>query len=262
MNRARPLCVWLALLLVGCIRGETLRPVHDVRTHLASEFDCDLSEIDVSPLGLPFFEDPFFTDHAHYRARGCGHVVDFECPAFGASQPCVPVHPYETAHASTPQATVRWLSNYPAAHTYAAREEIHVGNQGRIVRAVRQGEHALGISVAAEPAVWRVQAAQIGLRSEQYTYRSQESCGSNCTRTITGVGYRSVKVLEHPCHLEFQFRPSPGGSYRIGFAHAPRGQTAVQAPVGVTGPTAACEVACVRDDGGVDRACEGFQPLR
>ncbi len=261
MNRALPLCVSLALLLVGCIRGETLRPVHDVRTHLASEFDCDLSEIDVSPLGLPFFEDPFFTDHTHYRARGCGQVVDFECPPFGAHASCVPVQAYETAHASTPQATVRWLSNYPAAHTYAAREEIHVGNEGRIVRGVRQTDAALGISVAAEPAVWRVQAAQIGLQLQRYTYQVRESCGQNCRLTTTGVGHRSVKVLEHPCNLEFRFHPSPGGSYRIGFNHTPRGPSHLQT-LGTAGPAAACTVSCVRDDGGIDRACEGFGLVR
>lgn len=239
MNPKFSLLLLLSLThLSGCVHREHFRPVHHARTHFAAAVGCDRDDIAVSPLALPFHADPYYRDHRTYRVRGCGQEVDVECAGFGSAHDasCFVVQPYETPLQNN-TAVVRVVTEYSQPRT--AREVLHLGVDGRVVRP--SNAPAVGLPVTAEPGTYSFESALLESYLEYRTRYRTWSCGTNlrCSGPVT-TAHRRTR-LASPCSASVRFHPQPGASYRFVVRHQASGL---------------CDVQCVRDDGGLDRACE------
>lgn len=226
----------IVLVASACVHREQFRPVNHARHHVADVLGCDAGEVEVSPLALPFHQDPYYRENRTYRVRGCGRVVDVECSGFDEEGgACFAVRPYETpAHART--AVVRVVTEYGTA--LPAREVLQLGVDGRVVRS--SSTPAVGLPVSAEPGTYTFETALVQAYTEHRTSYETWSCGSRtCGGLVTRAHRR--KRLVSPCSAALRFAPQPGASYRFLVRHQHAGT---------------CQVQCVRDDGGVDRACE------
>lgn len=232
----------VALLFVGCIRGESFRPRYEARQVFAEQTGCEEVEVAAVPLG-PYRIDPLVDTRVRVVAWGCGQRAQLLCSRFsrfGSFGSCEDDPTYQAPVVAEP-AVVKIYTRY-AQLGAPQRQRVTIDGEELVFPNLPV---AVAVPVTPGMRAFNFSSTDVERNVSHYTTTTRERHG-NSLYDVTRQHTLITHTLGAGCGQDFSVQLEPNGVYRVELDYQSAG---------------ACSIRCSREvetsQGTVLTACYG-----